>query len=99
MMQVIPHKNIKQSTLCSRSLRNGLLFVLVWVAWVACLHGWRASVGDVGGVLTWVACLRGLRASVCSVGGLCGVLKWVACYYYCYCYYGNTILKKKMLSV
>ena len=36
--------------------------VLKWVAWVACLPGWRASVGDVGGVLALVAlvaCLRG----------------------------------------
>ena len=50
-----------------------MLFVL---AWVACLRGWRASVGGVGGVLawmTWVACLRGCRA---SVGG---VLTWLAC--------------------
>ena len=38
------------------SLRNGVLFVLAWVAWVVCLRGWSASVGDVGGVLTWVAC-------------------------------------------
>ena len=35
------------------SLRNGVLFVL---AWVACLRGWCASVGGVGGVLVWVAC-------------------------------------------
>ena len=43
---------------CSASLRNGVLFVLAWVAWVACLCGWRASVG---GVLAWVACMRGCR--------------------------------------
>ena len=36
-------------------LRNGVLFVLAWVTWVACLRGWRASMGDVGGVLAWVA--------------------------------------------
>ena len=50
---------------------------------MACLRGWRASVG---GVLASVACLRGWRANVCSVGGVVGVLIWVACYYYC-CYY------------
>ena len=27
--------------------------VLAWVTWVACVHGWHASVG---GVLTWMAC-------------------------------------------
>ena len=35
----------------TESLRNGVLFVL---AWVACLRGWRAYVGSVGGVLAWV---------------------------------------------
>ena len=38
------------------SLRNGVLFVLAWVARVACLRGWRASVGGVGKVLVWVVC-------------------------------------------
>ena len=38
------------------SLRNGVLFLLAWVARVACLRGWRASVGGVGGVLAWVVC-------------------------------------------
>ena len=47
-----------------------MLYVL---AWVACLRGWRASVGGVGGVLAWVVCLRGWRASEGSV------LDWVAC--------------------
>ena len=36
-----------------KSLRNGVLFVL---AWVACFREWRASVGDMGGVLPWVVC-------------------------------------------
>ena len=61
------------------SLRNGVLFALAWVAWVACLRGWRASMGGVDGVLAWVAwvaCLRGWRD---SVGGVGGVLAWVAC--------------------
>ena len=56
-----------------------MLFVLAWVAWVACLRGWRASVGDVGGVLAWVvwvACLRGWRA---NEGYVVGVLAWVTC--------------------
>ena len=35
---------------------------------------------------------------MCSVGGLGGVITWFACYYYCYCYYWITILKKKVLS-
>ena len=34
-----------------------------------------------GGVLAWVAYLRA------NVGGMGDMLKWVACYYYCYCYY------------
>ena len=38
-------------------------------------------------------------ASVCSVDWVGWVLAWVACYHYCYCYYWNTILKNKMLSV
>ena len=49
---------VKNRDVICLSLRNGVLFVLVWVTW------WHASVGGVGGVLTWVAC-----------------------YYYCYCYY------------
>ena len=36
-----------------KSLRNGVLFVLAWVAWVVCLCGWPASVG---GVFAWVVC-------------------------------------------
>ena len=62
----------------------------------------RATVGGVDGVLAWmawVAFLRGWRASLCSVGGVGGVLTWVPCYYYCYCYYWYTTLKKKVLSV
>ena len=43
---------------------------------MACLRGWRASVGDVGGVLAWVACLCGSRA---SVGGVSDVHALVAC--------------------
>ena len=46
---------------------GGVCVVLGWVAWVACMRGWRAS--------------------VCGMGGVVGVLTWVACYYYCYCYY------------
>ena len=56
-----------------------MLFVLAWVAWVACLRGWCASVGDVVGVLAcvvWVACLRGWRA---NEGYVVGVLAWVTC--------------------
>ena len=32
------------------SLRNGVLFALAWVAWVACWRGWRTCVGS---VLVW----------------------------------------------
>ena len=35
-----------------KGLRNGVLFVLAWVTWMACLRIWRASVG---GMLAWVA--------------------------------------------
>ena len=40
------------------SLRNGMLYVL---AWVACLREWRA---------TWVACLRGWGGWRACVGGV-----------------------------
>ena len=46
---------------------------LAWVTWVACLRGWRASMG---GMLTWAACLHGWRANVSYV---VGVLAWVTC--------------------
>ena len=41
---------------------------------MACLRGWRASVGDVGGVLALVAWMARLRGWHASVGG---VLTWV----------------------
>ena len=64
------------------SLRNGVLYVL---AWVACLRGWRASVRGVGGVLAWVTCQRGwcacvggvLARVVCLRGWRASVLAWV----------------------
>ena len=36
------------------SLRNDMLLVLEWVAWVACLRGYRESMDDIdmAGVLT-----------------------------------------------
>ena len=46
----------------SKSMRNGALFVIVWVAWVPPLRGWRglcATVSEVDGVLEWVAYQRG----------------------------------------
>ena len=33
------------------SLRNGVLFVFAWVAWVECLRGWLGTVGDMSGAL------------------------------------------------
>ena len=56
-----------------------MLFVLAWVAWVACLRGWRASMGDVGNMLAWVTWVTCLREWCASVGGVGGVLAWVAC--------------------
>ena len=49
------------------SLRNGVLYVLVWVA---CLLGWCASVGGVDDVLAWVTCLYGLHGWCTSEGGV-----------------------------
>ena len=43
-------------TLYPKSLRNGVLFVLAWVAWVACLRWWRASVG--GALLSLLLLLK-----------------------------------------
>ena len=40
------------------------------MAWVACLRGYRASVGGMGGVLAWVALVACLRRQHASVGGL-----------------------------
>ena len=62
-----------------KSLRNGMLFVLAWVAWVAYLRGWdewRACLAIVLAWVAWVACLRGWHAGTGVVGG---VLAWVAC--------------------
>ena len=44
------------------SLKNDVLFVRAWVAWVACwsgLRGWCACVGGVLAWMAWVVCLRG----------------------------------------
>ena len=54
-------------------LKNGVLFVLAWAAWVVCLLGWNASMGGMGGMLGWIAwvvCLGEWRASM---------LTWLAC--------------------
>ena len=50
-----------------KGLRNGMLFVLAWVAWVSCLRRLSISVVGVDGVLA------GCRACVGDV------LAWVAC--------------------
>ena len=36
-----------------------MLHVLAWVVWVAHLCEWRASMGDIGGVLSWVTWVSG----------------------------------------
>ena len=64
-----------------------MLFVLVCVARVACLHSCEWCV-CVGGVLAWVvsvACLCRWRASVGAVGS---VLAWVACMAWVVCQRG-----------
>ena len=53
-----------------------MLHVLEWVAWVAYLPGWCASMGGVGGVLEWVACKSGWRGWRARVGT---GLAWVVC--------------------
>ena len=57
------------------SLGNGVLFVLARVERVACLRGWCASVGWVGGVLAWVAWIVSWLGLCASIGG---VLAYVA---------------------
>ena len=72
------------------------------MAYYLCYRGWLCWRACVGGALAWVGCLRvwrgwgGWRANVVGVSV---VLTWVACYYYCYCDYWNTILEEKMLNV
>ena len=52
------------------SLRNGVLYVLAWVAWVgAC----------VGGVLVWIGCQHGQRRQRASVGGVVTWVTWLTC--------------------
>ena len=47
----------------------------------------RASVGGAGGVLASVTCQRGWHGWRTCVDGVLAWVEWVACYYYCYCYY------------
>ena len=76
------------------SFRNGVLFVLAWVVWVACLREWRANVSYVVHVLAWVTWVvyqrgwRGWRIKVSSVGDIGGntrvvsqTISWVAHYF------------------
>ena len=51
---------------------------------MACLRAWRASVGDVDGVLAWVAweaCYCGLRGWRTSVGEVPAWMMWVVYVY------------------
>ena len=60
------------------SLKNGVLFMLAGVAWVACLRGWRVSVGGVSDA--WVVCLRGRDGwHACVDGMLAWTHLWRAC--------------------
>ena len=52
---------------------------------VACLRGWRASVGSVGDVLAWVVCLRGLYGWRASMGDVSAWVMWVV-YVYVFTY-------------
>ena len=52
------------------SLSNGVLFVLAWVAWVACLRGWHAGVGGMLAWVAWVVRLHGWRTSMGGMGGM-----------------------------
>ena len=51
-----------------------MLFVL---AWLACLHGWRSSVGGVGGVFAWVAWVAGRHEWRACVGSVLACVAWV----------------------
>ena len=74
-------KTTVELDLLTESLRNGVLFVLVWVAWVGYLRGWHDSVCGVGGVLAWVAWVACLR----SVGDVPAWLMWVVYVYVFMC--------------
>ena len=50
------NSNIRDKFEKWRAIRACMGDMLVWVAWVECLRGWRASVGGMSGVLAWVAC-------------------------------------------
>ena len=43
--------------------------------------------GSVLALVAWVACPRRWRGWCACEDGVGSVLTWVACYYYCYCYY------------
>ena len=43
------------------SFRNGVLLILTWVAWVACLRGQCTCMENVLAWVGWVACLHGWR--------------------------------------
>ena len=73
-----------------------MLLVLALIAWVGCVHGWRQWRTCVGDQLSVVGVFALMSF---SEYGVPSELMWVVCYYYCYCYYGNTILKKQMLNV
>ena len=78
--------------------------MLAWMAWVALLRGKGASMVGVGGVcdllawVVWVGLVVCLSLWHASADDMSGVLTWKACYYYCYCYYLNTILRNRVLE-
>ena len=46
---------------------------------LACLRGWRATVGDVPALVVREACLRRWRGWRANVSYVVGVLAWVTC--------------------
>ena len=58
--------------------------MLASAVWVACLHGWRASVGGVGGVLAWVAWMGCLHGWLARMDDVPVRVMWVVCIYVCF---------------
>ena len=57
-----------------KSLRNGVLYMITWMARVACFHEWHRWCACVDGMLAWVAWGDSCVASMLVWG------MWVACF-------------------